>query len=136
MQWGIVVGIGPGERVSGGPTGSYIVPAGIHKIKHVIVIMQENRSFDSYFGTYPGADGIPMQNGKPTVCVPDPQPASAWRPTSTTPTSTAAGPTRSERHGRHRRRQDGWLHRPGRVGQEGLPRPHRSGVHQLGRRRT
>ena len=34
--------------------------------------MQENRSFDSYFGTYPGADGIPMQNGVPTVCVNDP----------------------------------------------------------------
>src|SRR5579884_3491553 len=34
---------------------------GIHKIKHVIIIMQENRSFDSYFGTFPGADGIPMQ---------------------------------------------------------------------------
>ena len=33
--------------------------AGIHKIKHVIVIMQENRSFDHYFGTYPGADGLP-----------------------------------------------------------------------------
>jgi phospholipase C len=61
-----------GERVSGGPTGSYVVPAGIHKIKHVIVIQQENRSFDSYFGTYPGADGIPMQDGKPTVCAPDP----------------------------------------------------------------
>ena len=59
------------ERVSGGPTGSYVVPSGIHKIKHVIVIMQENRSFDSYFGTFPGADGIPMKNGKPTVCVPD-----------------------------------------------------------------
>jgi phospholipase C len=44
----------------------------IHKIKHVIVIMQENRSFDTYFGTYPGADGIPMQNGIPTVCVHDP----------------------------------------------------------------
>ena len=27
---------------------------GIHKIKHVVVIMQENRSFDQYFGTYPG----------------------------------------------------------------------------------
>ncbi|HKC22993.1 MAG TPA: alkaline phosphatase family protein, partial [Gaiellaceae bacterium] len=26
-------------------------PTGIHKIKHVIVIMQENRSFDHYFGT-------------------------------------------------------------------------------------
>jgi phospholipase C len=46
---------------------------GIHKIKHIIVIQQENRSFDSYFGTYPGADGIPMQNGQPTVCSPDPQ---------------------------------------------------------------
>jgi phospholipase C len=33
--------------------------------------MQENRSFDSYFGTFPGADGIPMQNGVPAVCVPD-----------------------------------------------------------------
>jgi phospholipase C len=44
----------------------------IQKIKHVVVIMQENRSFDSYFGTYPGADGIPMKNGVPTVCVPDP----------------------------------------------------------------
>jgi phospholipase C len=40
---------------------------GIHKIKHVVVIMQENRSFDSYFGTFPGADGIPRG-----VCVPDP----------------------------------------------------------------
>ena len=47
-------------------------PTGIHKIRHVVIIMQENRSFDSYFGTYPGADGIPMQNGVPKVCVPDP----------------------------------------------------------------
>jgi phospholipase C len=39
----------------------------IHKIKHVVIIMQENRSFDSYFGTFPGAAGIP-----PDVCVPDP----------------------------------------------------------------
>src|SRR5262249_31538905 len=40
---------------------------GIHRIKHVVIIMQENRSFDSYFGTYPKADGIPR-----SVCVPDP----------------------------------------------------------------
>src|SRR5690349_20890914 len=46
---------------------------GIHKIQHVVVIMQENRSFDHYFGTFPGANGIPMQNGVPTVCVPDPK---------------------------------------------------------------
>ncbi len=37
------------ERVSGGPKGTYIVPPGIHKIKHVIVIQQENRSFDYLF---------------------------------------------------------------------------------------
>ena len=30
---------------------------GIHRIRHIVVIMQENRSFDSFFGTYPGADG-------------------------------------------------------------------------------
>jgi phospholipase C len=69
-----------GQRVSGGPTGSYIVPAGIHKIKHVIVIQQENRSFDSYFGTYPGADGIPMQGGKPSVCVTNPATGSCDAP--------------------------------------------------------
>src|SRR5579859_5538081 len=51
--------------------------SGIHKIKHVIIIMQENRSFDSYFGTYPGADGIPGLAGNPgTVpCLPDPREA-------------------------------------------------------------
>jgi phospholipase C len=32
--------------------------------------MQENRSFDTYFGTYPGADGIPIVDGKPSVCLP------------------------------------------------------------------
>ncbi len=42
-------------------------PGDIHKIKHVVVIMQENRSFDTYFGTYPGADGIPAG-----TCVPNP----------------------------------------------------------------
>ena len=45
---------------------------GIHRIQHVVMIMQENRSFDSYFGTFPGADGFPMRNGRPAVCVPDP----------------------------------------------------------------
>jgi len=53
---------------------------GIHKIKHVIIIMQENRSFDSYFGTYPGADGIPLENGEPAVCLPDPQSGNCDKP--------------------------------------------------------
>jgi phospholipase C len=32
-------------------------PNGIDMIEHVIMVVQENRSFDHYFGTYPGADG-------------------------------------------------------------------------------
>ena len=34
-------------------------------IKHFITLMQENHSFDNYFGTYSGADGIPK-----AVCMP------------------------------------------------------------------
>jgi phospholipase C len=30
---------------------------GLMKIEHVVFIIKENRSFDSYFGTFPGADG-------------------------------------------------------------------------------
>ncbi len=63
----------PSNQVVGGPAGTYLVPDGIHKIKHVIIVMQENRSFDSYFGTFPGADGIPMRHGVPTVCMPNPK---------------------------------------------------------------
>ncbi len=55
---------------------------GIHKIRHVVIIMQENRSFDSYFGTYKGADGIPGLAGNPgrVPCVPDPTPLHATLP--------------------------------------------------------
>jgi phospholipase C len=66
--------------------------AGIHTIKHVVVIMQENRSFDSYFGTYPGADGIPMKNGVPTVCVPDPTHHTCIRPYHDSANKNFGGP--------------------------------------------
>jgi phospholipase C len=65
---------------------------GIHQIKHVVIIMQENRSFDSYFGTFPGADGIPMKNGKPTVCVPDPLAHRCVRPFHDPYDHNAGGP--------------------------------------------
>jgi phospholipase C len=58
------------------PTATSIVDAltlARSKIKHIVVIMQENRSFDTYFGTYPGALGFPRQNGQFTVCVNDPK---------------------------------------------------------------
>src|SRR5256885_7826781 len=62
-------------------------PSAIHKIKHVIVIMQENRSFDHYFGTYPGADGIPAG-----VCVSDPKDGSCLKPFHDTRDANGGGP--------------------------------------------
>jgi len=49
----------PPARAAGGP------PVVKPPIQHVVIIMQENRSFDSYFGTFPGVDGIPAG-----TCVP------------------------------------------------------------------
>ena len=71
---------------------SAATPDDIHKIQHVVVIMQENRSFDSYFGTFPGADGIPMQDGVPTVCVPDPKSDECVRPFHDPADMNAGGP--------------------------------------------
>ncbi len=34
-------------------------------IKHFIVVMQENHTFDNYFGTYPGAEGLNMDECMP-----------------------------------------------------------------------
>ena len=83
------------EAPSAGTNGVVVAGStttGIHKIQHVIVIMQENRSFDTYFGTYPGADGIPMANGVPTVCVPDPATGGCDRPFHNSQDLTAGGP--------------------------------------------
>jgi phospholipase C len=54
----------------------------IFKIKHVVIIMQENRSFDQYFGTYPGANGIPGLAGNPgsVPCAPDPMNGGCVKP--------------------------------------------------------
>jgi phospholipase C len=69
---------------SASPATTTVSPAlsaeGIHKIRHVVIIMQENRAFDTYFGTYPGADGFPIHNGQIAVCVPDPAAKTCVRP--------------------------------------------------------
>jgi phospholipase C len=69
---------GAGASSSGHRTAA----SGIHKITHIVIIMQENRSFDSYFGTYPGAAGIPGIAGNPgkLPCVPDPQARGCVKP--------------------------------------------------------
>src|ERR1044072_4185217 len=51
---------------------SSVAPQGIFKLDHLIFLVQENRSFDHYFGTYPGANRIPTNaDGSFSVCVPD-----------------------------------------------------------------
>ena len=64
------------------------------KIRHVVIIMQENRSFDSYFGTYPGADGIPGLAGNPgkIPCLPDPLHHICVRPFHDTSNRSHGGP--------------------------------------------
>ena len=67
--------------------------SGIHKIKHVVVIMQENRSFDHYFGTFPGANGLPTRSdGSFAVCVPDPGQGRCRRPYHDTNQFDVGGP--------------------------------------------
>jgi phospholipase C len=40
------------------------VAAGAQRIQHVVIIIQENRSFDNLFQAYPGADSAPTGKGK------------------------------------------------------------------------
>ena len=87
---------------------------GIHKIRHVVIIMQENRSFDSFFGTFPGADGIPMSNGVPTVCVPDPFAHHCVRPFHTAADLNLGGPHDHIGCGPgYQSREDGRVHQVG-----------------------
>src|ERR1700730_7352980 len=67
---------------------------GIHKIRHVVIIMQENRSFDSYFCTYPGGGGIPRLPGNPgrVPCVPDPVSGGCIRPYHNRQDQNVGGP--------------------------------------------
>ena len=67
-------------------------PTDVSKIKHIIIIMQENRSFDHYFGTYPGADGIPMEGGKPKACIPAGRGSPCARPYHNTQDVNGGGP--------------------------------------------
>jgi phospholipase C len=64
---------GGASTSTGAPEGSLTrLEQAREHLKHLIFIVQENRSFDHYFGTFPGANGIPMRNGRPTVCAEDP----------------------------------------------------------------
>jgi phospholipase C len=53
------------SATSGSPAARSKTARPDEKIENVIWIIQENHSFDNYFGTFPGADGIP-----PSTCLP------------------------------------------------------------------
>ncbi|HWE34724.1 MAG TPA: alkaline phosphatase family protein [Solirubrobacteraceae bacterium] len=93
----------PSSRHATAQSSGYVIAPGIHKVKHVVVIMQENRSFDDYFGVYQPpeyngqpqtADGIPGLAGHPgTVpCIPDPQHHDCQQPYHNTSLTNAGGP--------------------------------------------
>ena len=58
-----------GNKGAPGPTPAGPPPAGITAVNHVVILIQENRSFDHYFGqmtAYRKANGIPI-NGSPAT---------------------------------------------------------------------
>jgi phospholipase C len=63
----------PSTSAMGAPRdGGTPAPAGVPTtpVHHFVTMLQENHSFDNYFGTYPGADGLPAG-----TCVPAGDPA-------------------------------------------------------------
>jgi phospholipase C len=66
--------------------------AGIMNLDHLIFIVQENRSFDSYFATFPGADGLPHAHGHFSACIPDPAAHHCQRPYHDTNVFDRGGP--------------------------------------------
>ena len=57
------IALGLGQVI---PAPSPVVAAGTGRIGHFVVLMQENHTFDNYFGTFPKADGIPANACMPT----------------------------------------------------------------------
>ncbi|MGA8534190.1 MAG: alkaline phosphatase family protein, partial [Candidatus Tumulicola sp.] len=79
-----------GTRPGGPPSQESNVQPAIAKIQHVVLIIQENRSFDDLFSTFPGADGATsgkMHNG--TVVPLKEQPLAALDINHTYPTYLA-----------------------------------------------
>jgi phospholipase C len=64
----------PGPGAAGGQVPTAARPSDTRTpIEHVVTVMQEGHTFDNYFGSYPGADGIPAGTCMP-VSPPAPRP--------------------------------------------------------------
>jgi phospholipase C len=108
---------------------------GIFNIDHVVFIVQENRSFDHYFGTYPGADGIPRNaDGEIDVCIPDPTSVYCRRPYHDASLFDAGGPhnEKASRLTINGGRMDGAVVALRRIGSACQANPDRPGCDQVG----
>ncbi|HXT35743.1 MAG TPA: alkaline phosphatase family protein [Chloroflexota bacterium] len=63
----LVLTVGRGPSVS---SATQSMPPGLNKIDHIIYIVKENRSFDNYFGRFPGADGATVGRTSTGVVIP------------------------------------------------------------------
>jgi phospholipase C len=101
---------GPGDRPDPRrPEGVDLLP----QIEHIVVYMQENHSYDSYFGTFPRGDGYRMRRGVPQ----DSNPLTSGEPVRVfhAPDTCQSGPGVSQRwEATHRQidggRMDGFLY--------------------------
>ena len=90
----VSLGSPPPEVLAAESPRAAVDPAkGLRNLRHLIFIVQENRSFDHYFGTFPGANGLPRRpDGSFAVCVLDPEADRCRKPFHDTGVFDAGGP--------------------------------------------
>ncbi len=80
-----LAGCGGSSSASSPRTYPALVSLVQQRVKHVFVIVQENHTFDNYFGLYPGTAGQTVENlasatAQADDCVPDPEAGACQRP--------------------------------------------------------
>src|SRR5258706_16227552 len=72
----LVLGLVTAAKLFAQPQSKAAAPApDLTRISHIVFIFQENRTFDNYFGSFPGADGAtsgPISTGQVIPFVPPP----------------------------------------------------------------
>ncbi len=61
----LAIFLGASQLGLANPPAASTSPQTTTPIKHLVVLMQENHTFDNYFGTYPGANGFPVDAKMP-----------------------------------------------------------------------
>jgi phospholipase C len=70
----------------GGTAATAAAPAGLRKVRHIVVVYLENWSFDSLYAHFPGADGLAQAASAPR------QVSKSGQPYATLPLPLASAP--------------------------------------------